>query len=236
MLADTPMLQAHLDVLQSFENIYIGMLIMGGFYGLTWCNLSCIPLVGPYIFGTQGGFQRGFDATMIFMLTRIVMYTVMGGLSGWFGGVVLEYVDSSWMIALSGSLVLLIGATIIYRPKKAACKGRDQAQVQPPTRHTRIHMITLGCSTSMVPCLPLSAVLFYAAATGSFATGCLLALMFGIGTSASPLYYIGGATGWLAKNIRAEIPRYSGMLRIVSGIILVIFGVQLLLMSGSGPS
>jgi thiol:disulfide interchange protein DsbD len=229
------MLQAHLDVLQSFENIYIGMLIMGGFYGLTWCNLSCIPLIGPYIFGTQGGFKRGFDATMIFMLTRIVMYTMMGGLSGWFGSIVLEYIDSSWLIGLAGALVLLIGATIIYRPKKAACKGRDQGQgqVQAPIRHTRIHMITLGCSTSMVPCLPLSAVLFYAASTGSFAAGSLLALMFGIGTSASPLYYIGGATGWLANNIRAEIPRYSGLLRTLSGIILVLFGIQLLVMSGT---
>ena len=104
------------------------------------------------------------------------MYTVMGGLSGWFGSVVLEYVDSSWLLSLAGSLVLLIGATVIYRPKTAACKGRDQ--VQAPTRHTRAHMITLGLSTSMVPCLPLSAVLFYAAATGSFITGCLLALMF----------------------------------------------------------
>jgi thiol:disulfide interchange protein DsbD len=94
-------------------------------------------------------------------------------------------------------------------------------------------MITLGCSTSMVPCLPLSAVLFYAASTGSFAAGSLLALMFGIGTSASPLYYIGGATGWLANNIRAEIPRYSGLLRTLSGIILVLFGIQLLVMSGT---
>jgi thiol:disulfide interchange protein DsbD len=228
------MLQAHLDVLRGFENIYIGMLVMGGFYGLTWCNLSCIPLIGPYIFGTQGGFQRGFDATMIFMLSRIVMYTIMGGLSGWFGSVVLEYVDSSWLVGLAGALVLLIGATVIYRPKTAACKGKDQ--VQAPTRHTRIHMITLGLSTSMVPCLPLSAVLFYAAATGSFATGCLLALMFGIGTSASPLYYIGGATGWLANNIRAEIPRYRGLLRVLSGIILVVFGIQLLLMSGASQS
>ncbi len=231
MLADTPMLQAHLDVLQGFENIYIGMLVMGGFYGLTWCNFSCIPLIGPYIFGTQGGFQRGFDATLIFMLSRIAAYTLLGGLSGWLGSVALEYIDSNWLIGLAGGLVLLIGATVIYRPKTTTCR-RHTDQVQAPVQRTWLHMITLGLSTSMVPCLPLSAVLFYAAAAGSFTTGCLLALMFGIGTSASPLYYIGGATGWLSENIRAEIPRYTGLLRIISGIILVVFGGQLLLMSG----
>ncbi len=230
MLAETPMLQAHLDILQGFENIYIGMLVMGAFYGLTWCNFSCIPLIGPYIFGTQKGFQKGFDATLTFMLTRIVAYALLGGLSGWFGSIALEYVDSGWMLGMAGILVLLIGATVIYRPKRAACKRGSEAQ--PPRQHTRMHMIALGLSTSMVPCLPLSAVLFYAAATGSFTTGCLLALMFGIGTSASPLYYLGGATGWLAKSIGAEIPRYRGMLRILSGGILVVFGIQLLLASG----
>ncbi len=231
MLADSPMLQAHLDILRSFENIYIGMLIMGGFYGLTWCNFSCIPLIGPYIFGTQGGFRRGFDATLVFMLSRIAAYTLLGGLSGWFGSVALEYIDSNWLMGMAGGLVLLIGAAVIYRPKKATtCQKRGQ--VQGPVQHTWVHMMTLGFSTSLVPCLPLSAVLFYAAATGSFTTGCLLALMFGIGTSASPLYYIGGATGWLAAKIRNEIPRYHGLLRIISGGILVAFGIQLLLIGG----
>lgn len=224
-------LQMHLDMLQNFESIYVGMLAMGFFYGLTLCNLSCIPLIGPYIFGTQGSFKRGFDAAAIFVITRVVTYTLLGGLSGLVGNVVLKQIDSALLFVVAGTLVLLISAVIIFKPKSAVCT-KNSGQVQGPFKGTWVHMVTLGFSTSLVPCLPLTAVLFYAATTQSFVTGCLLAMMFGIGTSASPLYYIGGAFGWFSERIRNEIPRYMGMLRTVSGIILTLFGLRLLVMSG----
>jgi cytochrome c-type biogenesis protein len=225
-----PALQMHLDILQNFESIYVGMLAMGFFYGLTLCSFSCIPLIGPYIFGTQGGFKRGFDATAVFVIAKVVTYTLLGGLSGLVGDVALKRIDSGLLFAVAGSLVLLISAVVIFKPKSAACNKKGQ--VQGPVQRSWVHMMTLGFSTSLVPCLPLTAVLFYAATTQSFVTGCLLALMFGIGTSASPLYYIGGAAGWLSEKIRNEIPRYDTLLRTVSGIILALFGARLLLMSG----
>lgn len=228
--APAPALQMHLDVLQNFESIYIGMLAMGFFYGLTLCNLSCIPLIGPYIIGTQRGFRRGFDATAVFVITRVVTYTLLGGFSGLVGNVALKSFDSSMLFVVAGSLVLIISAVIIFKPKTAACNKKGE--VHGPVQRSWVHMATLGISTSLVPCLPLTAVLFYAATTQSFVTGCLLALMFGIGTSASPLYYIGGAAGWFSDRIRNEIPRYTSMLRIVSGLILALFGVRLLVMSG----
>jgi cytochrome c-type biogenesis protein len=229
--APAPALQMHLDMLQNFESIYVGMLAMGFFYGLTLCNLSCIPLIGPYIIGTQRGFRRGFDATAVFVITRVATYTLLGGLSGLIGNVALKSFDSGVLFAVAGSLVLLISAVVIFKPKSAAC-SKNNGQVQGPVQRSWVHMVALGISTSLVPCLPLTAVLFYAATTQSFFTGCLLALMFGIGTSASPLYYIGGAAGWFSDRIRNEIPRYTSMLRTISGVILALFGVRLLVMSG----
>ncbi len=230
--SSAPALQLHLDMLQNFESIYVGMLAMGFFYGLTLCNLSCIPLIGPYIIGTQKGFRRGFDATAVFVITRVVTYTILGGISGLVGNVALKSIDSGLLFVIAGTLVLSISVMIIFRPKAAACKSKGQVEVHRPRRRTWAHMVTLGFSTSLVPCLPLTAVLFYAATTQSFVTGCLLALMFGIGTSASPLYYIGGAAGWFSERIRSEIPRYGSLLRKVSGIILALFGLRLLIMSG----
>jgi len=228
-MAASPELQIHLDILQGFGSIYFGVLVMGFFYGLTLCSFSCIPLIGPYIFGTQGGFKRGFDATAIFVLSRIVAYTLLGGLSGSIGSVALERLDSGWLLTVAGGLILLIGGRVIFKPNSSC---RKKGQVQASERRAWVHMVTLGLSTSLMPCLPLSAVLLYAATTQSFITGCLLALMFGIGTSASPLYYIGGAAGWLSGKIRNQIPRYNGLLRVLSGLILAIFGIRLLLMGG----
>lgn len=222
-------LQMHLDILQGFGSIYVGVLAMGFFYGLTLCSFSCIPLIGPYIFGTQGGFKRGFDATAIFVISRVVTYTLLGGLSGLVGSIALERLDSGWLFTVAGGLILLIGGMVIFQPRSSC---RQQGQVHKPRRRPWVHMMILGFSTSLMPCLPLSAVLLYAATTQSFMTGCLLALMFGIGTSASPLYYIGGAAGWLSEKIRNEIPRYNGLLRIICGVIMTIFGIRLLLMGG----
>ena len=222
--------QMHLDILNGFGSIYIGVLVMGFFYGLTLCSFSCIPLIAPYIFGTQGSFSRGFDATAIFVISRVVAYTMLGALSGLFGSVALDSVDSGWLLTIAGALIVVVGGMVIFKPKAAACN--KQAAQPKLVRHPWLHMMTLGFSTSLVPCMPLTAVLFYAATTQSWVTGALLAMMFGLGTSASPLYYIGGAAGWLSEKIRNEIPRYNGLLRILSGVILSIFGVQLLLMGG----
>ncbi|BCO29995.1 hypothetical protein TspCOW1_00980 [Thiohalobacter sp. COW1] len=228
-MATTPELQIHIDYLQGFGSVYLGVLTMGFFYGLTLCSFSCIPLLSPYIFSTQAGFKRGFDATAIFVLSRVLAYTLLGGISGLIGGIALERVDSGWPLTVAGGLILLIGARVVFK-SKSACG--QYGRLQGPVRRTWLHMAALGFSTSLMPCLPLSAVLLYAATTQSFTTGCLLALVFGIGASATPLYYIGGAIGWLSGKIGGEIPRYIGMLRILSGAILAIFGIRLMMMGG----
>jgi sulfite exporter TauE/SafE len=93
-------------------------------------------------------------------------------------------------------------------------------------------MATLGFSTSLLPCPPLSGVLIYAATTQSTFNGALLALLFGVGAAASPLYYIGGTTGWFAERLLKQIPRHGHWLRLLSATILGVFGIRLLLMNG----
>ncbi|PLX34775.1 MAG: hypothetical protein C0605_12535 [Hyphomicrobiales bacterium] len=211
-------IQQHVDLVQSFGSLYLGVLAMGFFYGLTLCSLSCLPIVAPYIFGTQSGFRGGFDAAAVFIGARILTYGAMGGLAGWLGGMVLERIDSGILYPVAGLLVLLIGLNVIFRPP-AVCRRPSGAAA---------HMAVLGLATSLMPCMPLMAVLLMAASSGSPLTGAVLALTFGIGTAASPLYYLGGATGWLATKIRNEIPRHARTLRRLSGLILALFGLRLL--------
>jgi len=219
-----------LELLRGFESLYVGVLAMGFFYGLTLCSLTCVPLITPYIFATQSGFRRGFDATAIFILARISAYTLWGALAGLLGEITLERIDPAWPMGLAGALIVVIAARVILT-RHAGCPPHRGGSPAAPAHPWR-QMALLGLSTSLMPCLPLSAVLVYAAATQSALSGGLLALVFGIGASASPLYYIGGATGWLAERLRREIPRHSRGLRILSGAILALFGLRLLLSSG----
>ncbi|MEJ2590542.1 MAG: sulfite exporter TauE/SafE family protein [Candidatus Thiodiazotropha sp.] len=227
----SPELQQQLDFLQGFDSIWLGVLAMGFLYGLTLCSLTCIPLITPTIFASQAGFRRGFDATAIFILARIASYTLWGTLAGLFGEMLLSRVDPAWPSRLSGALILAIALRLWLRGQSAcrsACGSPERVSM--PSRSPWLQMATLGFSTSLMPCLPLSGVLVYAATTQSAFNGALLTLLFGIGASASPLYYIGGATGWLAGRLREVIPQHSRWLGLLSAAILGAFGIRLMMM------
>lgn len=229
----SPQLQQQLNLLQDFDSIYLGVLAMGFLYGLTICSLTCIPLITPYIFATQPGFRRGFDATAIFILARISAYTLWGALAGQLGDLLLQRFDPAWLSLLAGAMILLIALGVI-RQGRTACKRKGSGihQGSWSTPSPWLQMAVLGFSTSLMPCLPLSGVLLYAATTQSTLSGALLALLFGIGAAASPLYYIGGATGWLAHRLGEQVPQHTRWLRLLSGAILGLFGIRLLLMNG----
>ncbi len=232
MNALTPELQQQLALVQAFDSVWLGVLGMGFVYGLTLCSLTCIPLITPVIFASQPGFRRGFDATAIFILARVSAYTLWGALAGLLGDILLTRLDSAWPGLLAGGLILLIALRIVWKGK-TTCPGHSKHgnQVKPPSRHPWLQMASLGLSTSLMPCPPLSGVLIYAATTQSMLSGALLALLFGIGASASPLYYIGGTTGWFAERLLQQIPRHSQWLRLLSGAILALFGIRLLLIN-----
>ena len=121
-MALSPELQQQLDLLQGFESVYLGVLAMGFLYGLTLCSLTCIPLVTPYIFATQTGFRRGFDATAGFIIARISAYTLWGGLAGLLGDILLQRIDPAWPGLLAGGLILLIAMRLVWR-ERSGCPG-----------------------------------------------------------------------------------------------------------------
>jgi cytochrome c-type biogenesis protein len=224
---DLPAIGPYLALFEDFGSIYIGVLAMGFFYGLTLCSFSCLPLITPYIFGTQSGFRQGFDVTVIFIVARVSGYTLLGGMSGLVGGVVLDQIGHKGPMVIAGILVLAISALVLFKPKTSCTKRASSPKGR---RGALRHMATLGLATSLMPCPPLYAVMLYAATTQSMLTGAALAFMFGFGTSASPLYYIGGATSWLSGRIRYETAhKYNDLLRKLSGLIIASFGAKLLL-------
>ncbi len=225
-------LQIHLSLLGDFQSIYVGVLMMGFFYGLTLCSFSCLPLVGSYVFGTQEKFEGGFLATAVFVIFKVSTYGVLGALSGFVGSVVFETIQPGWVLCTGGLLIIGVGVMVWRHRTSCRAHGTLQGKTGPGWQTYR-HMATMGVVTSLMPCLPLSAVLLYSASTKSMLTGGVLALLFGLGTSASPLYYIGGAAGWLSGKIRQAIPQHQGLLKKLSSIILILMGVKLLLLGSA---
>lgn len=225
-----PVIDQHIALVQGVGSTYLGVLAMGFFYGLTLCSFSCLPVIAPYIFGTQSGFRSSFNITAVFIGARVLTYGVLGAAAGWFGQVLLDRIETGVLFPVAGSLVLIIGIAVLLK-RRSACR-KPSLPLSGYRQNAALHMATLGVATSLMPCMPLTAVLLMAATSKSPLTGAMLAFIFGVGSAASPLYYLGGATGWIATRIRQQIPRYAGTLQNLSGIILAIFGVRLLLSWG----
>jgi sulfite exporter TauE/SafE len=227
-VSDLPAIGPYLAPFGGAGSLYLGVLAMGFFYGLTLCSFACLPLVTPYVFATQPGFRKGFEATAIFIIARVAGYTLLGALAGVAGKLVLDHVGLQKPMILAGLLILAIGIAVAFRQRKVCGKSSRKE------RSSR-HMTILGLATSLMPCPPLYAIMIYAATTQSMVTGALLAFLFGFGTLASPLYYLGGAAGWLSARIGQETAhKYHTLLRTLSAIVIMLFGVKLIANGFSG--
>lgn len=221
-MSDLPAIGPYLAPFGGAGSLYLSVLAMGFFYGLTLCSFACLPLVTPYVFATQASFRKGFEATAIFIIARVAGYTLLGALAGLAGKLVLRHVGLQKPMILAGGLILAIGFIVALRQRKTCGKSLH-------AQRSSKHMTILGLATSLMPCPPLYAIMLYAATTQSMITGAVLAFLFGFGTLASPLYYLGGATGWLSARIGQETAhKYNALLRTLSALVIMMFGVKLI--------
>ncbi len=231
-MRNLPAIEQQLSLLGWFSSDYIGVLAMGFFYGLTLCSFSCLPMLTPYLFAQAGqeqgrtaGFMTGFHLTALFIAARVVTYTLLGAVAGGLGEMLLKRMDEGIFLPVAGVLVALIGIAVAFG-RKATCGHHGTFGTG--GNASVLHMVGLGLATTLMPCLPLTAVLMLAATRGSVMEGAVLGLLFGAGTATSPLYYLGGAMSWLARRIIVEIPKYAGLLRRISGLMLVLLGLRLM--------
>ena len=203
-------------------HINVSMFFLGLTNGLTVCGWSCLPYIGPYIMGYRRGFGSGIQSVLLFSLGKIVSYACLGALAGYLGSVVSGY--SGFAPTIAALVIVWLGCSMFFR-SKGECGGRNNKEVKQP------HLIILGLIAGLMPCLPLSGVLLYAASGNSVINGCWTAVLFGLGTTISPLIFIGGAMGWLSAGISRKIPRYSGLFQKICGLMLVSFGIKLLILS-----
>jgi thiol:disulfide interchange protein DsbD len=214
-----------------FANPYAGMFLAGLFYGMTVCGFSCLPYIGTYIMGTQEGIGKGLKAVFIFSLSKIVTYTFLGALCGYIGGVVLDKISPEKLSLITGGIIFFIGIIVFLKPLRPCQQNSRKIIRNRLFQKPYLALIIMGVGISLVPCLPLTAVLLYSSTTHSIFAGGLISLVFSIGTSISPLYLFGGAAGWFSKKIRLQIPQHSRLLQRLNGGVLAFLGAKFLCMA-----
>ena len=189
-------------------------LTLGILYGLGPCTIFCAPVMVPLAMSFSKDGKDGLRHTLIFSFGRVISYAILGGLSG-FAGTALSGVVSKEIV---GGFIISIGVLVFLRryPKKCSFIKRFKG------RHASF---SSGIMLGLSPCYPLIGLLSLAALSGNPITGLLMGLVFGLGTTVTPLLLLGFFAGKWAKFTR----EFRTMNIAITGFFLVLVGISVFL-------
>ena len=204
-------------------NELMNIFVLGLLYGFTTCSFSCMPYLAPYTFGNGNGFRDGIMGSVSFVSGKIFTYTFLGGAAAVLGGRAVT-VDAKAAGCLFGAVLIITGSSLVFKKRKQSCSGSNTVTGFLGKYPGRIPLFTAGVMTSIVPCLPLSALFIMASNSGGGSTGALYGFLFGSGLMISPIVLAGGVLGFLSGRLRAERPELRSFMTACSGVILIFMG------------
>ena len=134
-----------------FYGKLLSILIQGFVIGSGPCMLVCAPILLPYIAGTKRTWQEGLKAALIFGLTRLAVYTLMGGVVGYIGYYLFRlFYNRFWGIYLwiiAGIFIIILGFLIMIGKgiRNPICKVLQKQTLEDSTKS----MILLGIIIGM---------------------------------------------------------------------------------------
>lgn len=201
--------------------------------GLVAASSSCIAVTGGLLLSAAAKFNERYAfarpiarmrPVILFVLGRILGYTVLGGLLGIVGAMLSPSPVVTAIIAIVAALYMIImGLDMLHiapawlkgflprLPKRLSHRIMDAEGKEHP-----LAPFGLGAATFFLPCGFTQALQLYALTTGSFTTGAILMLAFALGTAPALL-----ALGWASSSLKGKTGRFflqfSGVLVIVLG-------------------
>ncbi len=196
------------------------------------CTASCLPYITGYIAGIGAGFSKGVKVTLIFNSGRILAYALIGALIGLFSGLITlvapEAISPFQVYAslVFGIVTVAIGASILLKARKPHECNIQDANMGATGKISRFGIdfgaFSLGLTRGLIICPPLITLLVVYALPFSNPVGSMtLAVLFGIGTTISPILVLGGVTGWLLN----KAPLFRKWISIAGGAILIVLGI-----------
>lgn len=205
----------------------VKLFVAGMTLGCGPCLLVCLPIVLPYIFGKETDFKTGLKLSVIFSSSRVLIYSLLGLLSvvcfRFISGVVGQ--PGKYIKLATGVFIVIIGIIYLFHKNLPIfCRIVDKYI----SEKTNLNMFVLGVLIALSPCAPLAGILVYIACTASNAfLGLVYGFSFGIGTFVSPIIPAGALTGLFSGRIKNS-PRLLFFARVLSGLLLIYFGINLI--------
>lgn len=214
-------------------NLYIEAFIIGLLYGFSLCTSSCLPYVASYIAAVGADFRKGVFITLTYNMGRVASYTVVGILAGFLSSILRVVLSESLIFDFQnyasyafGAITIAVGVSMLLRSRSMPnCTMDVKNALDKCVGKIDTYAFLLGFSRGFVICPPLAMLILYAIAFGSPFDGSLIPIIFGIGTTISPILPLGGVTGWLLN----KAPLFRRKLSIIGSIVLILLGIASLL-------
>ncbi len=204
--------------------------ILGLSFGWGPCLASCGALLLSYIAGTGKNISKGITAYLLFSLSRIFVYLVLGLAVFFSGRFIFERSFNLFRLISIGAGVFVILLGVLMISGKAAniipCFFLHRHLLEKDNKS----IIILGLIMGILPCAPLVSMLTYAGLISRNGFENLLYIFsFGLGTIVSPLLILAGLTGLLPKLWNNTKAGYEKAFNVVCGLIMAILGLQLII-------
>lgn len=221
-----------MSLISDIANPFLGAFVSGLVFGLAYCTASCLPVVAGYIAGVGSGFKQSVRITLVFNAGRVVAYTLIGAIIGLFGGLLTFFVSEAaispfqvYSSLIFGLATIAIGAMLMYQTRRKTqcnCKTPDVTAATSRIKRYGVDFgaFTLGITRGLIVCAPLILLLTSSLTLIDPAGSVLIAVLFGLGTTISPILILGGATGWLLS----KAPLFRKWISIAGGITLILIG------------
>ncbi len=211
-------------------NPYLEALVSGFAFGAVVCTSSCLPYIASYIAGINAGFRKGVLVTLIFNLGRITAYALIGAAIGAFKVVASDPLLTSFQQSFQlysgpafGAISIAMGVYLLFKSKNSHGCNKEAAKTVNGKKFLGrfdFGAFTLGFSRGLIVCGPLMLILATSIPFGSPVDSIALAILFGVGTSLSPILLFGGATGWLLS----KAPLFRKWISIGGAALLIVLG------------
>ncbi len=214
-----------LGVLQ--PNVVIGGGISFGavfLMGLVAASSSCIAVSGGLMLSTITTFSRA-RPVVLFVVGRLVSYTVLGGLIGLLGSALIPSPAILGIITIAAALYMMvmglgmlqISPLWLRRMTPTVPKALTNKILGAEGQGGALKPFVLGAATFFLPCGFTQALQIYALTTGSFMTSALLLFGFALGTAPALL-----ALGWASTSLKGKTGQWFYRL---AGTLVIVLGV-----------
>ncbi len=221
-----------MSLILEIPNPYVEAFAVGLLYGLVFCTSSCLPYIASYIAGIGADFRKGVVVTLIYNIGRVTAYALIGGLigilSGVFRFVVSERSISAFQQYSSSAfsiVTIIIGISILLKSRSTPHNCNPECNknlgLKKMSRRFDVRAFSLGFSRGLILCPPLAVLLLYAIPFAAPIDSFALAVLFGLGTTISPMLLLGGVTGWLLN----KAPLFRKWISIVGAGVLILLGI-----------